>query len=346
MRLIDAHTHVFPHYAELAVRTMDAIGVECSVTLEWHDGFGGTLVDHLKIFDRYPGRFVVFGNVDFSRLDEPRFGERAAEQLERDVGAGLRGLKIYKALGLEYRHPDGRFVQVNDPRLDPVWARAGELGVPVLIHTADPVAFWQPVDAGNFWNGVLYGEYGWWTYYRKGVPSRDELLAERNDVIRRHPGTTFIAPHLGSRADSPQMAGDDLEDLPNLYYDFSARIPIMGRPGRHAQNARDFLIRYQDRVLFGTDLIYDDTNVPTGMQAQSLYQPFEIPLDGADSQEKYVETSVAFLQSHLDFLTASDVQESPPFKRSTSGCRIQGVDLPAEVVEQICWRNAARILGL
>lgn len=346
MRLIDAHTHVFPQYAELAVRAMDALGIECCVTLEWHDGSGQTLVDHLKVFDQHPGRFVVFGNVDFSRLDEPDFGPRAAEQLERDVEAGLRGLKIYKALGLEYRHPDGRFVRVNDPRLDPVWARAGELGVPVLIHTADPVAFWQPVDEGNFWNGVLYGEYDWWTYYRKEYPSRDELLAERNDVIRRHPGTVFIAPHLGSRADSPQLAGDDLEELPNLYYDISARIPIMGLPGRHAAGSRDFLMRYRDRVLFGTDQIYDDTNVPTGMQAQCLYQPFEIPLDGADPEERYVETSVDFVQSHLDFLRTGTIQQDPPFKRTTAGFRIEGLDLPADVVERICWKNAARLLGL
>jgi predicted TIM-barrel fold metal-dependent hydrolase len=346
MRLLDAHTHVFPQYAELAVRTMDAAGVELAISLEWHDGFGETLVDHLRIFGRYPGRFIVFGNVDFSRIGESGFGARAAEQLERDAGAGMAGLKIYKALGLEYRNPDGSFIRVSDHRLDPVWQKAGELGLPVLIHTADPVAFWQPVDDGNFWSGVLYGEYSWWSYYRKGYPSRDELLAERNDVIGRHPDTVFIAPHLGSRADSPQAAADDLDRLPNLYYDFSARIPVMGLPGRHAETTRDLLIRYQDRILFGTDLIFDDTNVPTGMQAQALYQPYELPLNGAEPEAKYVETSAAFLRSHVDFLTTSKIQTEPPFKRTTGAVSIQGVDLPAPVVDRICWQNAARILRM
>ncbi len=118
IRIIDAHTHVFPEYADLAVRVMDRCGVERSVTLEWHDGFGETLSCHLAAFGRYPGRFTVFGNVDFARINETGFGAAAAGQLERDVAAGMRGLKIYKALGLEYRHPDGSFWRVDDERLD------------------------------------------------------------------------------------------------------------------------------------------------------------------------------------------------------------------------------------
>jgi len=344
MRIVDAHTHVFPEHAELAVRVMDRCEVARSVTLEWHDGFGKTLREHLAIFSRYPGRFIVFGNVDFGRINEDGFGPAAADQMARDVDAGMRGLKVYKALGLDYTHGDGTFWRVDDERLDPIWAAAGELGIPVLIHTADPVAFWQPVDEQNFWNGVLYGEYEWWTYYRKGRPSRDELLAERNAVVRRHPGTTFLCPHVGSRADALDLAADDLDALPNLFYDFSARVPILGLPGRHAERTRAFFVEFQDRILFGTDSIYDDTNVPTGMQAQCLYQPREVPLDGADPHERYVETSVAFIRSHVDFLTTNRVQEKPPFKRRTGGFSVQGVNLPEDVCEKICWMNAERLI--
>ncbi|MHB9134269.1 MAG: amidohydrolase family protein [Armatimonadota bacterium] len=344
MRCIDAHTHIFPQYADLAVRAMDRAGIDCSVTLEWHDGFGDSLREHLATFNCYPGRFIVFGNVDFRRINETDFGQAAAEQMARDVDAGMRGLKIYKALGLEYRDAQGEFIRINDERLDPIWAKAGELGIPILIHTADPTYFWQPVNEENFWNGVLYGEYAWWTYYRKGYPSRDELLAERNEVIKRHPGTTFIAAHLGSNSECLDVAADDLDAMPNLYYDISARIPIMGLPGRHAARSRDFLMQYQDRIIFGTDVIYDDTNVPTGMQAQCLYQPCEIPLNGADPHEKYVDTTVDFVQSHLDFLQTGDLQVNPPFKRTTRGYAIQGVELPASVCECICYANIQRLL--
>lgn len=344
MTSIDAHTHVFPQYADLAVEVMDRCGIERVVTLEWHDGFGDSLREHMKVFGRHGGRFVVFGNVDFGRINEPGFARAAAEQMAVDVDAGMRGVKVYKALGLEYRDDKGDLWRINDERLDPIWAKAGELGIAVLIHSADPPGFWEPVNEDNFWNGVLYGEYAWWSYYRKGFPSRDELLAERNEVIRRHPNTTFICPHVGSKASSLDEAADDLDGMPNLYYDISARIPIMGLSKRRSAHSREFLVRYQDRVLFGTDVIYDDTNVPTGMQAQCLYQPGEIPLGDADFRERYVETTVTFIQSHFDFLMTEEVQTDPPFKRTTRGYSIFGLGLPQDVCEKILSENAQRLI--
>jgi len=345
MRIIDIHTHVFPQYADLAVRTMDAAGISWSVTLAWHDGFGTLLRKQMEVFNRHPGRFVVFGNVDFARVNEPGFGEMAAAQMAEDFRAGMRGIKVYKALGLTYKDRDGALIRVNDPRLDPIWKQAGELGIPVLIHTADPVFFWQPVNDDNFWNGVLHGEYAWWTYYRKAVPSLDELIAERNDVIRRHPRTCFIAPHLGSRAEALDLAADDLDALPNLHMDFSARVPILGCSERRRQHARDFMLAYPDRLLFGTDLIFDDTNVPTGMQAQSLYQPYEVPIPaGMTPETRYIETSVALVQSQLDFLRTNRVQLNPPFKRRKDGYAIQGLKLPPHVCDQILWKNAEKLL--
>jgi predicted TIM-barrel fold metal-dependent hydrolase len=344
--IIDAHTHVLPQYADLAVAVMDRCGVECVLTAEWHDGFGQALEDHLAIFNRHPDRFVVFGNVDFGRINEPGFGGSAAKQMEQDVGRGMRGLKVYKALGLEYRDENGEFWRVNDERLDPIWDMAGRSGIPVLLHTADPPMFWEPVNEDNFWNAVLRGEYAWWSYYRKGFPSREELLAERNEVIKRHPNTLFICPHVGSNASSLDAAADDLDAMPNLYYDLSARIPIMGLPGRRSERAREFLIAYQDRVLFGTDAIYDDTNVPAGVQAQCLRQPGEVPLEDADPLDRYIETTMNFVQSHIDFLTTDRVQIDPPFTRTDRGYSIVGLGLPPDACEKILHQNVRRLLEI
>lgn len=344
MRMIDAHTHVLPQYADLAVETMDRCGVDCNVTLAWHDGFGDGLQEYLQAFRRYPGRFVVFGNVDWRRINDPDFGQYAADQLAKGVADGMRGLKIYKALGLEYRRSDGDFWPVNDPAFDPIWHQAGELGIPVMLHTADPLAFWQPLNERNFWNDVLYGEYDWWSYYRKGYPSREELLAERNEVIGRHRETIFICPHVGSRADCLDNAADDLDAFPNLYYDLSARIPIMGCSQRRAAHSRQFLVAYSDRVLFGTDIIYDDASVRYGVQAQSLYQPGELSLQGMDPKLSYVETTARFVRSHLDFLMTDVVQTGPPFKRNREGFQLYGLDLAEDVLDQITYANAARLL--
>jgi predicted TIM-barrel fold metal-dependent hydrolase len=345
-RVFDIHTHVFPHYADLAVAAMDRSGIEASVVLAWHDGFGEGLQRHIDAFAKYPGRFITFGNVDFSRINEPSFAATAAAQMEIDTAAGMRGLKVYKALGLDYRRPDGRFWRPNDPELDPIWAKAGELGLPVLIHSADPPCFWEPVNEFNFWNGVLHGEYAWWTYYNRGLPSADELLGDRLEMAARHRGTTFIFPHCAEKSDSLDSAADDLDVHPNIVYDFSARVPDLARSARRAAHTREFFTAYTDRIFFGTDVIYDDTNVPTGLQAQILYQPGEVPLGGADPRERYIETTVAFNRSNIDWITSSQIQVAPPFKRSIAPFQIHGLGLPEDVAAQILYGNAARLLSL
>ncbi len=344
MKVIDAHTHVLPQHADLAVEVMDICGIDRIITLEWHDGFAETLKKHLEVFNSYGNRFVVFGNVDWSRINEKDFGETAARQIEEDAAAGMHGLKIYKALGLEYRRASGEFWRISDPELDPIWAKAGELGIPLLIHCADPIAFWQPVNENNFWNGVLYGKYAWWSYYGKDYPSRESLLADRNDIIACHPKTTFICSHMGSNADCLDSAARDLDDFSNLYYDFSARIPILGMSEKSAANTREFIIKYQERILFGTDIIYDDTNVPTGIQAQCLYQPGEIPPVEGDPKKKYVETTVEFFRSHIDFLTTDKLQTKPPFQRKRNGFTITGIKLPPEECEKILYENVSKLV--
>ena len=164
-------------------------------------------------------------------------------------------------------------------------------------------------------------------------------------MIARHPSTAFVCPHVGSNAHNLDKAAEDLDAYPNLSYDIAARIPELGIPGRRRDHARAFLIEHQDRVLFGTDIIYDATNVPTGMQAQSLFQPGEVPLNGADPGERYVETTAAFVESHLRFLTTDAEQADPPFRRSRAGYVIHGLALPDSVADRILWRNSERLIG-
>ena len=342
--VIDFHTHVFPQYADLAVQVMDLTGIATAVVLAWHDGFGEGLDRHFAAFDRHPGRFIVFGNVDLRRVNEAGFGRTAARQLELGAARGMRGLKVYKNLGLELRKPDGTFWRPNDPELDPLWARAGELQLPVLIHSADPPAFWEPVNEANFWNGVLHGEYAWWSYHGKETPTPRELLADRLEVAARHPKTTFIFPHVGDKTEALESAAEDLERFPNIMYDLSARLPDLARTARRAALAREFVQTYADRILFGTDMIFDETNVPTGQQAQILYQPGEIPLNGADPEKRYVQTSVDFMRSNLEFLTSDAIQHSPPFRRSRTPWAMHGLGLSREAVEKIVFHNARKLL--
>ena len=210
--VVDFHQHVndkfepdgklgFPP-AEL-IKLMDAANVRTIVVLTGPSGATlGRLVDGLV--KPFPGRFVVFTQVDWSRIDEPDFGARAAAQLRQDVGHGARGLKVLKTLGLYQRHKNGQLVAVDDPRIDPIWREAGRLGIPVAIHTGDPEAFFHPQDGKNERYEELWVNPDW-SFAGPGFPALEALLAARDRVIARHPGTTFVALHVGGWPGKPRL---------------------------------------------------------------------------------------------------------------------------------------------
>jgi len=345
-RIIDAHAHIPVNHADLAVRIMDAAGVAAAVVCEWFDGFGSALDEHLAAFARHPGRFFVFGNIDFSRIDAADFGDAAAAELARGAAAGLRGLKVYKGLGMETTDASGQLLRVDDPRLDPVWAAAGDLHLPVLIHTADPRAFWEPIDEHNPWQKV-FAAYPRWSYYRRPLPGRDELLAERNNVIRRHRGTNFIGPHLGSWEDDFGTLAENLDAMPNLHVDISARFCSLGQSPRRRRAARELFAEFPGRILFGTDLILVYDTAVTDIQPQTFLTPDRLPPDltGAGDDTLFA-TSVWFYQFHKAFLATARTQSPIPFLSNDPAAALVGLDLPPDVLEAVCHANIERLLGL
>jgi predicted TIM-barrel fold metal-dependent hydrolase len=234
--------------AEL-VEIMDQCGIKamCNLTGRWGDDLE-RLIDQYE--GQYPGRFYLFANVDWRRVNEPRFGERAAAQLEQSVKAGARGLKIFKHLGLGVKDAAGNLLSPDDSRLDPLWAKAGELNVPVLIHVADPAAFFQPLDRYNEAHLELKAHPDW-HFYGPGIPGFEELMEAGIRLMARHPETVFITAHTGWYSENLQFVGERmLDELPNMYTDFSARLRLLGR---QPYSARKFFIKYQDRIVFGTD---------------------------------------------------------------------------------------------
>ena len=245
---------------------------------------------------------------DWSRVDEPGFGEAMAAQVKDAVARGARGLKVTKVLGLEVHDRTGRLVTVDDPRLDPMWAECGRLGIPVAIHTSDPDAFFEPVDATNERWDELH-KYPEWSFHGPRFPGKRALLDARNRVFARHPGTTFIALHV---ANHPEDLGDVsgmLERLPNVVAETGARHAELGRQPRRA---REFFLKYQDRILFGTDYTPEE----------GMYRNWFRFLETADE--------------HFDYWNAP-----------TQGrWKISGLDLPPDVLEKVYAKNAERVLAL
>lgn len=248
---IDVHNHQF-RMPDMDLGTlitdMDRLNMKVMVNLSGQSG--ETLKKSVaNIKANYPNRFIVFANVDFKGVGDPQWGEKAARQLEEDVKNGANGLKIYKSLGFSVNDVSGKRVTIDDPRLDPVWKKAGELKIPVLIHTADPKPFWQPMDANN----ERWLELATHPNRKRGdtnPASWDTLIAEQHRMFKKHPKTTFIAAHFGWYPNDLAKLSSLLEEMPNVVVEFGAVIAELGRQPRAA---KAFFTKYQDRILFGKD---------------------------------------------------------------------------------------------
>jgi len=233
---------------EQLIRSMDSANVAKIVILT--GGWGESLERVLdKMGKPYPDRFIVFTQIDWSRLRDPNFSRETVAQLDDAVRHGARGLKVLKDLGLEVRDAGGKLLRIDDPRLDPIWEECGRLGIPVAIHTSDSEAFFTPVDQNN----ERYEELKTnptWSFFDHGFPSKQELLDERNRIIERHPRTTFIALHVANWPENLDAVSAWLDRYPNMMVEFGAREAELGREPRRAAK---FFHDNQDRILFGTD---------------------------------------------------------------------------------------------
>jgi predicted TIM-barrel fold metal-dependent hydrolase len=254
--VIDVHNHVNDpggiHGEEIpaaeVVRRMDQMNVQKIVILtgQWGEKLQG-LID--KMVKPYPERFVVFTQIDYKDIDEPGFTAKQVAQLDDAVRRGARGLKVLKDLGLGDRDKQGKLITIDDPRLDAIWEECGRLGIPVAIHTSDPEAFFTPVDNHNERYEELH-ENPSWSFYGPGIPSKEELLRQRNHVFEKHPRTTFIALHVANWPENLDTVSSWLDKYPNMLVEFGARQAELGRQPRRAGR---FFREYQDRILFGTD---------------------------------------------------------------------------------------------
>lgn len=314
--VIDAHNHlrVPPNdgagqVAEL-VRELDRAHVQTVVNLS--GGCGDQLARSLDAWDHaYPGRFATFCNVDWSDVGATGWTDRACAQMRRDVAAGARGLKVFKNLGLEYRDPSGQLVMPDDARIADVWDQAGALGVPVLIHSADPVAFFRPLDGNNERWDELQRHPGW-HFYGGDYPTFDALLGALYRTIEAHPATTFITAHVGCYPENLAFVSEMLDRYSNMYTDISARFAELGRV---PYSARRWFIRYADRILYGTDV------TPGVAMYRNTYR---------------------FLETDDEYFNYSPSEGTPPQGR----WRIYGLYLPDEVLQKVYRGNAARLLRM
>ncbi|NND32169.1 MAG: amidohydrolase [Saprospiraceae bacterium] len=288
------------------VAEMDSLNMQVLVNLSGRGGAAlKAMVDNVES-QGFSDRFIMFTNINIQSIDEPDWTEETVKQIEFDVANGARGLKIYKSQGMTHNDKAGNRIPINDPRIDPIWAKCGELGIPILIHSADPRSFWEPHDSLNERWLELKLRPG-----RKRGPdnpaSWEQILEEQHDIFRKHPGTTFINAHFGWYANDLAKLGSLLDELPNMNVEFGAVIAELGRQPRAASA---FFEKYQDRILFGKD----------AYNPEEYYTYFRV-LETADEYFPY-------------------------YKRYHAFWRMYGLDLSDEILKKIYYQNAAKLLHL
>lgn len=331
--VIDFHTHltwspgleagekteVIAEASEL-LPTMDAKNVRVMVNLT--GGYGEGLLNSIAAHAQANSqRFVVFTEPWWSRVAEPNYARFQADEVERAQRAGARGLKILKILGLYAREnvKTGPLIKVDDPRFDPMWEAAGALDMPVAIHVSDPRAFFLPIDRFNERWDELHS-HPEWSFYGQDFPSNRELQEARRRVMRRHPRTQFVCVHVADAEDLAYVS-ECLDEHPNMHVDISARI---GELGRQPVTAKRFFEKYRDRILFGTDAVPKGFDYPQQIFGEELYEIYY----------RFLETE----DEYFDYAPA----RIPPQGR----WRIYGIKLAEDVLRQVYWENAARLLKL
>lgn len=303
---IDIHNHQFDmplkDLSELTAE-MDSLNMAFMVNLS---GFRGLYLQQClsNVKENAPNRFGLFVNLDWEKIDEDDFATDNLEILRQAKSDGAIGLKVYKGLGLTDVDKNGQRIAIDDPRLDSIWAECGRLGFPVLIHSAEPPSFWLPKDKNNErWLELKQKP----NRYRDPakVPSFESIIAEQHHIFEKHPNTIFINAHLGWMGNDLDRLGAHLDRYPNVVTEIGA---VLAELGRQPRRARQFLIDYQDRVLFGKD----------AYNVKEYYTYFRV-LETEDEYFDYYRKRHAFWKMY-------------------------GLGLPDDVLQKLYYKNALRIL--
>ncbi len=305
---IDTHSHHFQMATQdltKLMRQMDSLNMGIIVNLSGRNSEAlKSMMDNVKKYG-YEKRIAIFSNISFNGIDDADWLSNTLKQLDYDYSIGAKGLKIYKNLGMDVKDSQGKRVPIDDPRLDKVWDKCGELGIPVFIHSADPKQFWEPFDSTNERWLELKTHPGRNRQDDQNLPSWEQIMQEQHNMFKKHPKTTFIAAHMSWHANDLDKLGKLLDAMPNMNVEIGAIIAELGRQPRQALK---FFTKYQDRVVFGKD-----SYVP------NEYHTYFRVLESADEYFPY-------------------------YKRYHAFWRMYGLQLPDAILKKLYYKNALRLI--
>ncbi len=336
MPRIDVHVHIPPEGYRWAAQTFARYGVRIALNASGGHPGGYGLEATTAASATVNGAIRSYCSLDFEAVESPQFASYAVNTLNECRRLGAVGLKISKALGLGYVLSDGSLLRIDDSRLDIVFETAGQLGMPVLIHSGDPQAFFRPAGPNNERNAELSVHPGW-SFYGPipggppGAtwPSWQQIFDQFEERVARHPNTRILGAHFGNAPEEPTTIARMLARYPNFYVETAARVPEIGRYS--AARMREIFARFPNRILFGTDFqLGDDGSLALGSSGAQPDTADRVPFF-FEQQFRYFETA------DENFAHPTPIQ---------GDWTIDGIHLPRAALERFYYRNAMTLFGL
>ncbi|MEX1096889.1 MAG: amidohydrolase family protein [Planctomycetales bacterium] len=325
-RIINMHRHSYTaseKYVETELEVMDRVGIDAMVILLLgQDGTDPRFPRWMELQKKYSDRLAVFGSVDFGGVKKPTFFQDIVRDIEYQHKLGIQGMKLWKDLGMSIKDAEGKLLKADDPRLDPMWAKMAELELPVVFHCADPKEYWFPRTYHSFHYGTGAPQF----YEDPDMPSWEELMRQRDHVLEKHPDLVMIGAHFGSLTFDLERLAATFDKHPNFHVECAARLRILGR--LNPQAVRDFFVKYQDRILFGSD-----SDILSGADATNEKEV-----------RQWQDKAARFLSRYLEYFETDRPGLIEPYQNPQSWLRISGAKLPPEVLEKFYHGNAERLI--
>jgi predicted TIM-barrel fold metal-dependent hydrolase len=317
MTIIDAHIHYGDRHPDLLALLQD-FDLKFHNICVAHDAHGEWRAQadlYEALTAEMPERFAWCTSFDLPRFDDPDYVQKALDGLERDFAAGAIACKVWKNVGMEVKTPDGDFFMVDDPLLDPIFDYVESSGRTLLMHIAEPLACWQPLDANNPHYGYYANNPQWHMVNKPEFPSHQRLIDARDHAVAKHPKLRMVGAHLGSLEYDVDEVAARLDKYPNFAVDMSARLGDLAI--QDSAKVRDFFLKYPDRILFGTDVV-----MRRDLAAMS-----------AEERAATLTSLRQTFRTHFDYFESDQVV-------NVRGRQVQGLGLPQAVLEKFYTTNA------
>jgi len=290
-------------------------------TAQWNRQRAGLIEN----YQNHPDRYFFCTSFTANGIDEPDYADKIIEHINHDLDLGARMVKVWKNFGMVSKDNSGAFVHIDDPRIQPVWDFLVERGIPVLAHIGEPLQAWRPLEDDNPHAGYYRDHPEYHAYLHPEIPGWETIQEARNNWLARNPDLVVVGAHNGSMSHDVGLIAATLDKYPNFYVEPAARFGDFIR--QDPDSVRNFIIKYQDRFLYGTDLGVSGS--ADEMSQEELAQEKQRTVNMLDRHWKYFsEPGMVIFDTH--FLAEPKV--------------VQGLNLPDSVLRKIYYENASRIL--